>query len=120
MSAPPRLSARIAAVLRQRCPRCRRGPVFSGWLRMSEACPACGHRFEREPGYFVGAMYISYALAVATYLAAALAIHWLAPQWSAGPVLASALPPLLVLAPVIHRYSRVLWMHLDWAIHPVP
>jgi len=25
-----------------RCPRCRRGPLFSGLLAIREACPACG------------------------------------------------------------------------------
>ncbi len=31
---------------------------------MNDACPGCHTPFEREPGYFVGAMYISYAMAV--------------------------------------------------------
>ena len=29
---------------------------------MFERCPVCDLRFEREPGYFMGAMYISYVL----------------------------------------------------------
>ena len=35
---------------------------------MHETCPVCDHRFEREPGYFVGAMYVSYAPATPVYL----------------------------------------------------
>ena len=31
---------------------------------MSKRCPACGLKFEREPGYFFGAMYVSYFLSV--------------------------------------------------------
>ena len=34
-------------------------------VSMNEACPACGLKFEREPGYFVAAMYLSYGAAVA-------------------------------------------------------
>src|SRR6185295_15533099 len=58
------LKARAIAVLRQRCPRCLEGRVFRGMLAMNDACPECGLVFEREPGYFVGAMYVSYAMAI--------------------------------------------------------
>ena len=55
----------LAAMLRRRCPRCREGRVFAGPLRMNETCPVCGLKFGRgEPGYFTGAMYVSYALAI--------------------------------------------------------
>ena len=59
----------IGDILRQRCPRCRTGnifpySVFRGFPRMHERCPACGLKFEREPGYFLGAMYVSYGLGI--------------------------------------------------------
>ena len=55
---------RLAAVLALRCPRCLRGRVWRSFLGMHERCPACGLVFEREPGYFTGAMVVSYVLAV--------------------------------------------------------
>ncbi len=111
---------RAMAVLRQRCPRCRRGPVFRGWVAMYPTCPVCGHRFEREPGYFTGAMYVSYALAVPTFAVAFLLARRLVPGWSDTAILPVALIPFLPLVPVIVRYSRVIWMHLDWTIDPGP
>lgn len=84
---------------------------------MLETCPACGLRFEREPGYFVGAMYVSYALAVIAYLLLAALVHVARPAWGAAQVLAAAVPPLAVLSPLLFRFSRVLWMHLDRAVH---
>src|SRR3954467_1228327 len=50
---------RIGAMLRMRCPRCLRGKLFRGLFDMWERCPQCGFVFEREPGYFTGAMYAS-------------------------------------------------------------
>ena len=63
-SRPKPSDSAFVAALRQRCPKCRDGPIFSGRVRMNEFCPRCGLRFEREPGYFLGAMYFSYVLAI--------------------------------------------------------
>ena len=83
---------------------------------MHEACPVCGHVFEREPGYFVGAMYVSYALAIPVYLALAEILGMLLRGWSDLAILALAVPPFVPVAPILFRYSRVIWMHLDLAI----
>ncbi len=83
---------------------------------MHEACPACGQIFEREPGYFVGAMYVSYALAIPLYLALAGILRLLLGGWSDLAILALALPLFIPFAPLLFRYSRVIWMHLDRAI----
>ena len=60
----------IAEILKEKCPHCGEGDAFikkKGLLKvpeMHEKCPKCNYHFEREPGYFIGAMYISYGLAV--------------------------------------------------------
>jgi uncharacterized protein (DUF983 family) len=105
--------SRWRAIREQRCPRCLEGEVFTGAVSMRERCPVCGHRFQREPGYFLGAMYISYPLAVVFIGAFLLLIHWLRPDWPWETDLALAVLPLLLLAPAIFRYSRILWMHFD-------
>jgi hypothetical protein len=92
--------------------------MFSGWIRMHPACPVCRYVFEREPGYFVGAMYVSYALAVPTLVLLAVLVHWLVPSWSGLSLLGATLLLFLPLVPVIFRYSRAMWAHLDWTIDP--
>jgi uncharacterized protein (DUF983 family) len=57
----------LAAVLRERCPRCLQGHVFRGLIAMNERCPVCGYAFTRESGYFYGAVVFSYTIAVAVY-----------------------------------------------------
>lgn len=101
----------LGAVLRRLCPRCREGRVFAALLRMHEACPACGLAFHREPGYFLGAMYFSYALGVAAVtplVLAGLAAGWALPVigWSSAALLAA-------LSPWLFQYSRVLWLWFD-------
>lgn len=108
----------MASVLRQRCPRCHRGRMFRGWVRIYAACPVCRQPFEREPGYLVGAMYVSYALAVPTLVLLAVLVRWLLPGRSDLKVLGATVPLFRPLMPIIFRYSRLIWAHLDWMVDP--
>ena len=85
---------------------------------MNRTCPVCGIAFEREPGYFLGAMYFSYGMAIA--VATPVVLVGLALGWSypATGVAAGAL--LVSLAPILFRYSRVLWMYMDQYFDPRP
>ena len=104
-------------MLALRCPRCLQGKVWHGFLSMNTACPVCGLVFEREPGYFTRAMVVSYALAVPLLGAIVIALMTLG-GLDAVPALIIGDTMYLVLVPFIFRYSRVLWLHFDWAIDP--
>ena len=101
---------RLWAIVRQRCPRCLRGAVFRRFMSINERCPVCDLKFEREAGYFVGAMYASYAFGLVT------TAYWL-PLLLLGvnPFLVIGIPTvhLILQTPVSFRYSRVMWLHLD-------
>jgi uncharacterized protein (DUF983 family) len=111
--------SRAAAILKQRCPRCLQGKVFRRLVDMNERCPTCEFRFGREEGYFTGAMYISYAIGLVV-LFGIFGILWA--FWpartvgAAGKLLAIASPTYLAAVPVVFRYSRVLWLHLDYVV----
>jgi len=85
---------------------------------MNESCPRCGLRFEREPGYWTGAMVASYALGVPV-LVLIVAALWLLTGWDIVLVLIAGDVLFLAAAPFIWRYSRVVWLCLDWLIDPV-
>jgi uncharacterized protein (DUF983 family) len=107
----------LRGIFTLRCPRCRQGPLFSGILDMPERCPVCGLLYKREHGYFVGAMAISYGLAIA--LVAILFFALLAiTRWPLEWVLLAASLAFLPLAPVCLRYARALWIYLDRRIDP--
>jgi len=120
-SMPSHVSA-ASAILRQLCPRCRMGTIFrssifTGFPKMREVCPICGLKFEREQGYFLGAMYISYGLALITILAFALLL-WFFLRWSIQKTTIWAVVLFLPLAPTLTLFSRVLWIYLDQAVDP--
>jgi hypothetical protein len=91
--------------------------VFYGRFAMHSDCPDCGVQFEREPGYFFGAMYFSYAIGVIMISVFAMIAYWtlrLEPQWCALVGWLVFLP----FTPAVFRYSRVLWMHFDRTFDP--
>lgn len=109
------------AILWQRCPNCLEGKVFQGVIDMHERCPHCGHKFAREPGYFLGAMYASYFMAIPILALLALFIHWLIlPSWKLENTVLAALVPFVFLVPLIFRYSRIFWMHIDPPLEEQP
>ncbi len=103
--------------LRLRCPRCGEGRVFSGLFRVQPRCPVCGLVFEREPGYFVGAIYLNYGMTVAVALAGYFALDaWL--DLTVGQQLGTW-GTFVVLFPLwSFRYSKALWLSLDHLIDP--
>jgi uncharacterized protein (DUF983 family) len=113
---------RLQAILRGLCPRCRSGKIFSrslfaGLPKMNDLCPSCGLKFEREQGYFLGALYMSYAMAV-PLMALLVAIFWLLTNWRIEKLVIAGAIALVPFAPFLTIFARVLWLHFDRAIDP--
>jgi uncharacterized protein (DUF983 family) len=119
-----RRSSSLGSILAQRCPRCRSGRIFRfslfrGFPKMNDRCPHCGLKFEREEGYFLGAMYISYGLALVA-IAAIAGVLWAVFGWWVTKDAVWAVVLFLPLAPTLTLFSRVLWIYLDQTIDPEP
>lgn len=112
----------VEGILRQMCPRCRQGHMFRpftfrGWLSMYETCPVCHMKFDREQGYFIGAMYVSYGLSIPPVLALVV-ILWRLAGWSFGAAVFGAFVAYLPFVPFVVRISRVVWIYIDRAVDP--
>lgn len=113
----------VWSVLRNKCPRCRRGDLFQNanpydlkkMMKMPDTCPVCGQPFEIEVGFYYGTSFVSYALAVAVSVASFIAwkvIIGMSLQdnrlfWWMG--INAVL--LLLLQPVLMRLSRSIWIY---------
>jgi hypothetical protein len=91
--------------------------IFRGFPRMYECCPACDLKFEREEGYFLGAMYISYGLALITIVLIAVLL-WTLTDWSIVKDTTWATLLFLPLAPTLSLFARVLWIYFDQTVDP--
>jgi hypothetical protein len=84
---------------------------------MYDRCPVCGLKLEREQGYFLGAMYISYGLALGM-IAAFSILLWMFMRWPLEKNVVAAIIIFVPFAPIVSRLSRVLWIYFDRAIDP--
>lgn len=105
-------------MLHTKCPRCRRGDMFSGGAyhfgsnKIYERCPHCNLHFEIEPGYFYAAMYVGYALNIAEGFGIVLLTYLLTHNASSPWLYCGTLiTGCILLAPVNFRYSRVLLLY---------
>jgi uncharacterized protein (DUF983 family) len=104
--------------LRQRCPVCGKGKIFKGWFKTYERCPVCNFAFEREPGYYTGAMAVN--LVATELLIAVIAVPLAASQSVSLTVLIALGLTLPFLLPLLfYRPTKSLWMSIDHIVHPV-
>lgn len=112
----PGVRAALTALLHGRCPRCRRGRIFVSLWRMAPECSVCGLRYEREQGYFTGAMYVSYVIALPIFIGLFLALQHAFPALSFAAALGITALLFSPLMPVVFRTSRIIWIHFDRTI----
>ena len=99
--------------LRLRCPSCGGDRVFLGLLRVKERCGACGFNCRPEGGYYIGAIYINYALTAAIALAIATPFAY-AEKLVAGVLVAGSVA--VIFAVSCFQLSRSLWLGIDYWI----
>jgi uncharacterized protein (DUF983 family) len=114
-------SSAFTGIVHQLCPRCRLGKIFRSSIfffpKMHERCPVCGLKFEREQGYFLGAMYISYGLALAIILLFTI-LMWAITHGSIVKDVIWAIILFLPFAPSVTLLARILWIYFDQAVDP--
>ncbi len=100
-----------------RCPRCGRHKLFAGLFRMLPECPNCHLNFEREPGFYLGAIYFNYGLtsliATVGFMMMRFGLGYSANTTLAITVLFAVLFPVLFF-----RHARSLWLGFDQLIDP--
>src|SRR5688572_1640969 len=99
-----------------KCPRCGEGAVFKHQLLslhfadMHNACPKCQATFEPEPGFYFGAMFVSYAITVAIMVASST-ILWLFFDASTNTHIVTFIGVTILFSPFSYRCSRLLWLY---------
>lgn len=78
---------------------------------MNQECPHCHVRLEPEPGFYQGAMYVSYGFTVAVLVIISIILYLLGDfgEWT---YIAIIIGVMIVLVPWNYRYSRVIYLYL--------
>lgn len=110
---------RIATILgrgwRLRCPRCGEGPLFAAarrWFVMHERCEACGLKYERDRGYFLGSAYVNYG-----WTGLLLVVLYVGLHFGCGftnTQLSFPLAAVFIGVPILMwRHARSIWLAMD-------
>lgn len=114
----------LSAILNMRCPRCRRGDLFPTGsfsfdkpFEMYEHCPECGQNYFPEPGFYYGAMFLSYIGSGFFCLGFVMLLHWVL-----GWGLAASFAVLLAVTGILFvwwfRFARTLYFHMVTRYQP--
>ncbi len=86
---------------------------------MADRCPRCRLRFERQPGYWLGAMILNFAFTAAAFLVVflvALAITWPDPPWTPIWIVSMVVAVLTPFA--VFPWTRTLFSAIELAVRP--
>jgi hypothetical protein len=93
---------------------------MESWFAMAETCPGCGLRFQREEGYWVGAVIINTTVTFFSFVGLFVALTvatWPAVPW--GLVMGVTVGVNVILPIVFYPVSKTLWAALEMSWHPL-
>jgi uncharacterized protein (DUF983 family) len=110
--------SKLNSIMKGTCPKCQKESmyvnknpyVFKDVLKMHEKCSSCGLKYQIEPSFFYGAMYVSYGLSVALGVAGFI-IGKLILELSLVNTLILMILTLILLYPFLLRFSRNIWIN---------
>ncbi|CAM2789115.1 DUF983 domain-containing protein [Flavobacterium frigoris] len=117
--------SKLYSILTGTCPKCQKESMYldqnplhlGNILKMHENCSHCGLKYQIEPSFFYGAMYVSYGLNVAIGIAA-FVISYVLLNSSLKVAFISIIASLLVLFPLVLRWSRNIYINMFVSYDP--
>ncbi len=103
----------------RRCPNCGHRGVFQSWGTMVDRCPSCDHKYEREEGYWLGAVLINTAFTIVLFAVAMVVwaiATWPDPPWTA--MTATGIVINLLVPLLFYPMSKTLWVAVEISAHP--
>jgi uncharacterized protein (DUF983 family) len=109
----------ISGIVSAKCPRCREGNMFPPgtlytrrFADMYPHCRCCGQTFEPEPGYYYGAMYVSFGFSTAIFLTVLFFLSLFVEEITTLMVAGVVLLVAVGLLPILFRLSRAIWINI--------
>ena len=110
--------SRLYSIFKMKCPRCHEGDFFESHpydLRKAgnihKNCSNCGLKYSKEPGFYYGAMYVSYALGVGLFVGLWGLMNLIFPIESTGAQISIIIGASLLLTPYLYALSKIIWAY---------
>ena len=111
--------SKLYSILFFKCPACQKGDFFVSHpynlLKAGDiykSCSVCQTKYSKEPGFYYGAMYISYAIAVAISIFFYLIFHFFDLDISAELFLLFYSVFILFFSPLVYALSKIIWANI--------
>lgn len=118
-------TTKLYSIVNFKCPVCHEGEFFQAHPYnlnrvgdLHENCPVCGAKYEKEIGFYTGAMYVSYAIGVAVCVSIWVAIMVLFPGMGIITQIASIASLMLFGAPFFYALSKIIWANIFFHYDP--
>lgn len=101
------------------CPNCGGRGLFRTYFTMHERCPTCAYRFEREEGYWLGAMVVAIGVVQAVFgviFVGGMLVTWPDVPWNTLLVVLLVLNGTLPF--LIYPWTKTVWVGLHLAFVP--
>ena len=117
--------SKLNSILTGSCPKCQnesmyvdKNPLHLGnVLKMNENCSHCGLKYQIEPSFFYGAMYVSYGLNVAVGIAAFIISHVFVGLNLVNSFIA-IIGTLVVTFPLVLSWARNIYINMFVSYDP--
>lgn len=114
-----RKGMKLYSILFGACPKCHlesmytnKNPyVISDTLKMHDHCSHCNLKYQIEPSFFYGSMYVSYGVGIAFAVAAFITSYEIFGSSLMTAFIAIVIT-LVAFMPIIMRLSRNIWINL--------
>lgn len=111
--------SKLYSILTGTCPKCQNESMYldknplhlKNLLKMNDHCSHCGLKYQIEPSFFYGAMYVSYGLNVAIGVAAFI-VSFVILNCSLKTSFISIIAAIIVLFPLVLRWSRNIYINM--------
>jgi uncharacterized protein (DUF983 family) len=110
--------SKLYSILTGTCPKCQNESMYvdqnllhlSKIIKMHEKCNHCGFKYQIEPSFFYGAMYVGYGLNVAVGIGTFLISYF----FSSSLIVAfiAIIAAILLLFPIVMRLSRSIYINM--------
>ncbi|MCT4562349.1 MAG: DUF983 domain-containing protein [Crocinitomicaceae bacterium] len=109
---------KLYSIFTNTCPQCHQGKVFKyknpfslkHFSDMNETCSNCQLKYEKEVGFFYGAMYVSYALTSGFFIVSFI-IDLMYVQAAMWKLITFLIVSLVILSPLTYRLARLIWLN---------
>lgn len=82
---------------------------------MNERCSQCNLLFEKEPGYFLGALVFAYFIGVFSLIPTLLILLFILKLNLISTITISTLQ-ICIIHPILFRYSKLVWLFVETRI----